>query len=95
MAAKDYQICPALFNAYIAKVSKKNIMTDDRRIITENEILMLIDWYLDKELEENQTSLSFESNAREGKRIQLKFVNENKKKQLWQQFKKILLRNTQ
>lgn len=101
MAAKDYEICPALFNAYIAKVSKKkkkkspNIMTDDRRIITENEILMLIDWYLDKELEENQTSLSFESNAREGKRIQLKFVDENKKKQLWQQFKKILLRNTQ
>ena len=94
MAAKDYEICPALFNAYIAKVSKKkkspNIMTDDRRIITENEILMLIDWYLDKELEENQTSLSFESNAREGKRIQLKFVNENKMKQLWQQFKKIL-----
>lgn len=80
MAAKDYQICPALFNAYIAKVSKKNPnkMTDDRRVITENEILMLIDWYLDNELEENQTSLSFESHAREGKQIQLKFVDENK-----------------
>ena len=82
MAAKDYQICPALFNAYIAKVSKKNPnkMTDDRRVITENEILMLIDWYLDNELEENQTSLSFESHTRKGKRIQLKFVDENKKK---------------
>ena len=55
MAAKDYKICPALFNAYIAKVSKKNpnLMTNDRRIITENEILMLIDWFLDKELEGN------------------------------------------
>lgn len=82
MAAKDYHICPALFNAYIAKVSKKNpnIMTDDRRVITENEILMLIDWYLDNELEENQTSLSFESHTREGKRLQLKFVDENKEK---------------
>lgn len=82
MAAKDYQICPALFNVYIAKVSKKNpnIMTNDRRIITKNEILMLIDWYLDNELEENQTSLSFESHARECKRIQLKFVDENKEK---------------
>ena len=82
MAAKDYKICPALFNAYIAKVSKKNpnLMTNDRRIITENEILMLIDWFLDKELEENQTYLSFESHAREGKRIQLKFVDENKEK---------------
>lgn len=75
MAAKDYKICPALFNAYIAKVSKRNpnIMTDDRRIITEDEILMLIDWYLDNALEENQTSLSFESHAREGKRIRLSF----------------------
>ena len=82
MAAKDYKICPALFNAYIAKVSKRNPnkMTDDRRIITENEILMLIDWYLDNELEENQASLSFASHAREGKRIQLKFVDENKEK---------------
>ena len=24
MAAKDYKICPALFDAYIAKTSKKN-----------------------------------------------------------------------
>ena len=30
MSAKDYQICPSIFNAYIAKVSKKNpnLMTD-------------------------------------------------------------------
>ena len=82
MAAKDYKICPAIFNAYIAKVSKRNPnkMTDDRRVITEDEILMLVDWYLDNELEVNQTSLSFESNTREGKRIQLKFVDENKEK---------------
>lgn len=82
MAAKDYQICPALFNAYIAKVSKKNpnVMTNDRRVITEDEILMLIDWYLDNELEENQTFLSFKSHAREGKRIHLKFVDENNEK---------------
>lgn len=82
MAAKDYKICPALFNAYIAKVSKRNpnLMTDDRSVITEGEILMLIDWYLDKELEEGQNTLSFESHAREGKRIRLSFVDENKKK---------------
>lgn len=82
MAAKDYQICPAIFNVYIAKVSKRdpNKMTDDRRIITENEILMLIDWYLDNKLGKCGTFLSFESNAREGKRIQLKFVDKNKEK---------------
>ena len=82
MAAKDYQICPALFNAYIAKVSKRNPnkMTDDRRVITENEIMMLIDWYLDKELDSEQTTLSYPSHAREGTRIQLKFIDNDKKK---------------
>jgi len=80
MAAKDYQICTAIFHAYIAKVNKRNPnrMTDDRRVITENEIMMLIDWYLDNELEENHTTLSFESHTREGKRVQLKFVDEYK-----------------
>ena len=48
MSAKDYKICPALFNAYIAKVSKRNpnLMLEDRRAITEEEILSLIEWYL-------------------------------------------------
>ena len=43
MSAKDYQICPAMFNAYIAKVSKRNpnLMTDDRREITDAEIMNL------------------------------------------------------
>ena len=48
MSAQDYKICPACFSAYIAKVNKRNpnLMSSDRREITENEILMLIDWYL-------------------------------------------------
>lgn len=48
MPAKDYKICPALFNAYIAKVSKRNpnMMLDDRRVIDEKEIFSLIEWYL-------------------------------------------------
>ena len=81
MAAKDYKICPALFNAYIAKVSKRNPnqMTDDRREIEEGEILMLIDWHLDKNLEEDQKGLTFLSHARKGKRVQLKFIDDNKK----------------
>ena len=75
MSAKDYQICPACFDAYIAKVSKKNPgqMTDDRRKIDENEILMLIDWYLDKKADEGERGISFASHAREGMRIRLKF----------------------
>jgi hypothetical protein len=48
MAAKDYQICPAMFKAYIAKVSKRdpNLMLNDRREISEQEILALIIWWL-------------------------------------------------
>ena len=76
MAAKDYRICPALFNAYIAKVSKHhpNQMTDDRREITEGEILSLIDWYLDNKVEEGKSGLSFDSVNREGMRIEMRFV---------------------
>ena len=48
MSAKDYKICPALFNAYIAKVSKRdpNKMLEDRRVITEQEIIELIVWWM-------------------------------------------------
>lgn len=81
MSAKDYQICPACFDAYIAKVSKKNPgqMTDDRRKIDENEILMLIDWYLDKKADEGEHGISFASHAREGMRITLKFYKPDEK----------------
>ena len=58
MAAKDYKICPALLNAYIAKVSKRNpnMMLDDRRIITDAEIFSLIIWRLRRFCIENEKS---------------------------------------
>lgn len=61
MAAKDYKICPVLFNAFIAKVSKRdpNLMTDDRRIITDREIIGLIRWYLKRFCIENDTDRVF------------------------------------
>lgn len=48
MSAKDYRICPALFNAYIARVSKRNPnkMTEDRRVVTDAEIMGLIHWWI-------------------------------------------------
>lgn len=41
-----------MFNAYIAKTSKRNpnIMLEDRREITEGEILFLIEWWLRRKL---------------------------------------------
>lgn len=75
MAAKDYRICPSIFNAYIAKVSKKNqnTMTSDRREITEGEILTLIDWWLDRKCDEGEGGMFFESQEREGMNVVLEF----------------------
>ena len=82
MAAKDYRVCCALFNAYIAKVSKRNpnMMLNDRREITEGEIMMLIDWYLDKEIDEdNKQAIRFDSLTREGMKVEMRFVPVQKK----------------
>lgn len=55
MSAKDYRILPSLFKAYIAKPSKRNpgTMCSDRREITEQEILALIDWWANNKRQEN------------------------------------------
>ena len=81
MAAQDYKICPACFAAYIAKVNNKNpnLMTDDRREITENEIMMLVDWWLDNKTKEDAkdgTGLQFKSGTRDGKTIQILWKTE-------------------
>lgn len=58
MAARDYKICPSLFDAYIAKTSKKNPneMLSDRRVITDNEIFSLIQWRLERHCIENKNT---------------------------------------
>ena len=55
MAAKDYEICLGWQNAYIGKTSKRNkdTMTEDRRPLSESEILSLIHWWAKKKAEEN------------------------------------------
>ena len=78
MAAKDYKICCALFNAYIAKVSKRNpnLMLTDRREITESEILMLVDWYMENKCQEEEYKdgiVCFKSHIQEGKIIEIQF----------------------
>lgn len=57
MSAKDYTIATSQFNAYIAKVSKRspNLLLDDRRAITKEEIFGLIEWYLHDYCVKNRT----------------------------------------
>jgi hypothetical protein len=47
MAAKDYTICEGMMGLYFAKTSKKDPhrMLNDRRLLTESEILGIIHWY--------------------------------------------------
>ena len=83
MAAKDYEIRVSGLTStlYLAKVNKRspyNAMLDDRREITEGEILMLIDCYMSNKCQEGEYKdgvVCFKSHIQEGKiiEIQLKY----------------------
>ena len=78
MAAKDYEICVSGLTStpYLTKVSKRNpnIMLEDRREITEGEILMLIDCYMSNKCKEEEYKdgvVSFKSHIQKGKIIEI------------------------
>ena len=78
MAAKDYEICVSGLTStpYLAKVSKRNpnVMLDDRREITEGEILMLIDCYMSNKCQDEEYKdgvVCFKSHIQEGKIIEI------------------------
>ena len=50
-------------------------MKDKEKILadTENEILMLIDWYLDKITDSGENGISFDSHTRDGMQIHMQF----------------------
>ena len=81
MAAKDYKICVSGLTStpYLVNVSKRNpnVMLDDRRKISEGEILMLIDCYMSNKCQNEEYKdgdVCFKSHIQEGKviKIQLK-----------------------
>ena len=78
MAAKDYEICVSGLTStpYLAKVSKRNpnVMLDDRREISEGEILMLIDCYMSNKCQDeeyNDRIVCFKSHMQDGKIIEI------------------------
>ena len=78
MAAKDYEICVSGMTStpYLAKVSKRNpnVMLDDRREISEGEILMLIDCYMSNKCQDEEYKdgvICFDSHVQEGKIIEI------------------------
>lgn len=58
MAAKDYVFVTGWLGAYLAKKKKSNstMMSTDRRIIEDNEIIGLFEFYLRKYCSEHKNS---------------------------------------
>lgn len=56
MAAKDYEIVTGWMNAYLAKKkkTKNGVMSQDRRVIGDNEIIGLFEFYLRNWCKENE-----------------------------------------
>ena len=80
MAAKDYEICVSGLTStpYLAKISKRdhNVMLDDRREISEGEILMMIDCYMSNKCQDEEYKdgiVCFKSHIKEDKIIEIQF----------------------
>ena len=79
MAAKDYEILISALGMtpYFAKVNKRNpdLMLEDRRKITDGEILMLIDCYMRNKCHDEEYKdgvVFFKSRIQEGKIIEIR-----------------------
>ena len=79
MAAKDYEILISAFGEtpYFAKVNKRNpdLMLEDRRKITDGEILMLIDCYMKNKCQDEEYKdgiVCFKSRIQKGKIIEIR-----------------------
>lgn len=59
MAAKDYKICFGWRGAYLVKQSKKTsgLMLEDRREISEVEIIRLIHWWASNKAVERKNNV--------------------------------------
>ena len=79
MAAKDYEILISALGMtpYFTKVNKRNpdLMLEDRRKITDGEILMLIDCYMKNKCQDEEYKdgvVFFKSHIQEGKIIEIR-----------------------
>ena len=79
MAAKDYEILISALGMtpYFTKVNKRNpdLMLEDRRKITDGEILMLIDCYMKNKCQDEEYKdgvVFFKSRIQKGKIIEIR-----------------------
>ena len=78
MAAKDYEIyiSDLTLTPFLAKVSKRNpnVILKDKRVITDGEILMLIDCYMSNKCQDEEYKdgiVCFKSHIQKGKIIEI------------------------
>lgn len=79
MAAKNYDIVCGWLNAYIAKHTEGKIISTDRRRISDEEIMMLIDFTLEKYLSDNDMGkggFEFPSHQKDGYKVKVELVKE-------------------
>lgn len=78
MKIEDLTICPALFSCFIAKKLKNGMMSEERKELSENELIDVILWYAKNKLEPNTQS---EWKFKNGTTIRLQHINEELKKE--------------
>lgn len=80
MAATDYEIVLGMASAYFTKKKKtpSGTMSTDRRAITEGEVMMLVDFYLDNYCDKHRGCLGveFKSHIKQGLKIKIEYVND-------------------
>lgn len=78
MSALSYKICPTQYEAFIAKVSKADPkwLLDDRRVITDEEVRQLFDWFAEKNCKSEP--FEFESYLCEGKIVKIQLIDKPK-----------------
>ena len=82
MAAKDYVFVQSGFgNVYLAKrIKRKNVMSEDRRLVEDNEIIAMFETYLRRFCKENETD-TLEITTVGGKKIfEAKLIDKEIKK---------------
>lgn len=79
MAAKDYVFQTGWLNVFLAKKIKSNrLMSQDRRIVTDGEIIGLFEWYLRKRCKEVEDNTIVITNSDGKKLFEATLIEENK-----------------
>lgn len=67
--AEDYVFTAGMQNVYLARKTKGVCMSSDRRVVTDNEIIGMFEFYLRKWVEENDGKKSITITSSKGEPV--------------------------